>query len=107
MRPVWLCPLRASRRWPSYPLEPDSTYVNVGFWGTVEIDPGAADGDKNRAVEAKVTDLGGHKSLYSDAYYDEATFAALYGGADYELVKKTYDPDGRLPSLYDKAVRAR
>jgi FAD/FMN-containing dehydrogenase len=68
---------------------------------------GRHDGDVNRLIEDEVSALGGHKSLYSDAYYDEATFAALYGGADYELVKKTYDPDGRLPSLYDKAVRAR
>ena len=61
--------------WPSYPLEPEATYVNVGFWGTVAIAPGAADGDVNRAVEAEVTELGGHKSLYSDAYYDGETFA--------------------------------
>ena len=60
MRPVWLCPLRASRAWPSYPLAPGETYVNVGFWGTVPIAPGAADGDQNRAVEAEVTRLGGH-----------------------------------------------
>ena len=38
------------------------------------------DGDVNRAVEAAVAERGGHKSLYSDAYYDEATFAAIYGG---------------------------
>ena len=56
MRPVWLCPLRADRAsWPSYPLEPGPTYVNVGFWGTVPIGPDAADGAGNRAVEAKVT----------------------------------------------------
>ena len=40
MRPVWLCPLRLRgvssdpddrRPWPSYPLVPERTYVNVGF----------------------------------------------------------------------------
>ncbi len=82
MRPVWLCPLRATRDWPSYPLAPGATYVNVGFWGTVPIEPGAADGDQNRAVEAEVTALGGHKSLYSDAYYDRETFDRLYGVAN-------------------------
>jgi FAD/FMN-containing dehydrogenase len=107
MRPVWLCPLRAQRAWPSYPLEPGATYVNVGFWGTVPIAPGAADGDTNRAVEAVVTELGGHKSLYSDAYYDEDTFAALYGGTAYAPVKRRYDPGGRFPTLYEKAVQAR
>jgi FAD/FMN-containing dehydrogenase len=55
MRPVWLCPLRSTRTWPSYPLKPRATYVNVGFWGTVPIEPGAADGDQNRAIEHRVT----------------------------------------------------
>ena len=58
-------------------------------------------------IERQVTELGGHKSLYSDAYYDEATFARLYGDTAYRLVKRRYDPDGRLPTLYEKAVQAR
>ena len=107
MRPVWLCPLRATRDWPSYPLKRHETYVNVGFWGTMPIDPGARDGDKNRAIEAKVTELGGHKSLYSDAYYGEDEFRALYGGDGYAAAKQRYDPDGRLLDLYAKAVMRR
>lgn len=107
MRPVWLCPLRSTREWPSYPLRPGATYVNVGFWGTVPIEPGARDGDKNRAVEAKVTELGGHKSLYSDAYYDRATFDRLYDQEFARRVRKQTDPDGRLADLYEKAVERR
>jgi FAD/FMN-containing dehydrogenase len=115
MRPVWLCPLRlrepsgpgSARRWPSYPLDPGTTYVNVGFWGTVPIAPGAADGDVNRAIERRVTELGGHKSLYSDAYYERDTFDELYGGANLAQVKAHYDQDGRLSGLYEKAVRGR
>ncbi|HEX5563162.1 MAG TPA: FAD-binding oxidoreductase [Nocardioidaceae bacterium] len=107
MRPVWLCPLRATRAWPSYPLEPGATYVNVGFWGTVPIEPGAADGDKNRAVEAQVTELGGHKSLYSDAYYDREAFDRLYGVDNQRRVKALTDPDNRLTGLYEKAVNRR
>ncbi len=115
MTPVWLCPLRlrelagppSAREWPLYPLRPAQLYVNVGFWGTVPIQPGRADGDVNRAVEAAVADAGGHKSLYSDSYYDEPTFNATYGGHTYKQVKFDYDPDSRLTSLYDKAVRRR
>jgi FAD/FMN-containing dehydrogenase len=107
MRPVWLCPLRATRAWPSYPLEPGATYVNVGFWGTVPIEPGAADGDRNRAVEARVTELGGHKSLYSDAYYDREAFDRLYGVDNQRRVKAKTDPDNRLTGLYEKAVNRR
>ena len=115
MRPVWLCPLRlrepsgpgSARRWPSYPLEPGVTYVNVGFWGTVAIPPGAADGDHNRAIERMVHILGGHKSLYSDAYYERGTFDELYDGPNLARVKAHYDPDNRLTGLYEKAVRRR
>jgi FAD/FMN-containing dehydrogenase len=115
MRPVWLCPLRlretdgpdSARSWPSYPLKPGTTYVNVGFWGTVPIRPGALDGDLNRAVEAKVTALGGHKSLYSDAYYDRETFDSLYNLSHLIEVKRESDPDDRLTGLYEKAVKRR
>ena len=47
----------------------------------VPIAPGRADGDVNRMIETAVTDIGGHKSLYSDAYYDKDGFWARYGGA--------------------------
>ena len=115
MRPVWLCPLRlrethgpgSARTWPSYPLEPGTTYVNAGFWGTVPIEPGRTDGDLNRAIEAKVAELGGHKSLYSDAYYDAEVFADLYGTANLTKLRQELDPDGRLPELYDKVVGRR
>ncbi|GAA1938001.1 FAD-binding oxidoreductase [Nocardioides marmoribigeumensis] len=114
MRPVWLCPLRlrehpetGARTWPCYPLTPGTTYVNAGFWGTVEVPPGTPDGTLNREVERIVTELGGHKSLYSDAYYDEATFASLYNTPHLDEIRRTTDPEGRLTPLYDKAVRRR
>jgi FAD/FMN-containing dehydrogenase len=93
------------RRWPLYPLEPGETYVNVGFWSTAPILPGRQDGDVNRAIEAEVGALGGHKSLYSDSYYDEQTFWRLYGGEAYRTAKRVHDPQKRLPDLYAKAVR--
>ena len=109
MRPVWLCPLRlrGEGSWPSYPLQPGRTYVNVGFWGAVPVGEDAPRSPLNRAVEEKVAELDGHKSLYSESFYDLATFDALYDGANLAAVKKRYDPDDRLTSLYDKAVRDR
>ena len=107
MRPVWLCPLVASQKWPTYPLAPGEVYVNVGFWGNVPVGPEAPDAPRNRAIEAKVHQLGGHKSLYSEAFYDRESFDELYDGAHLTRVKKTYDPDDRLTTLYDKAVRRR
>jgi FAD/FMN-containing dehydrogenase len=119
VQPVWVCPLRlrptgpagtpapGETPWPLYPLTAGETYVNVGFWSTVPIQPGRADGDVNRDVERMVAEHGGHKSLYSDAYYGEDEFRALYGGAAYAAAKRRYDPDGRLLDLYAKAVMRR
>lgn len=105
--PIWLCPLRLRDHegWPLYPIRPDHTYVNVGFWSSVPA--GATDGATNRKIEAKVSALGGHKSLYSDAFYTRDEFDELYGGEAYKTVKKTYDPDSRLLDLYAKAVQRR
>ncbi len=117
MTPVWLCPLKlrgeptgsrsSSRPWPLYPLEAAQVYVNVGFWGQVPIRPGSDDGDVNRSIELSVASHGGHKSLYSDAYYDEQTFSSTYGGPSYREAKRTYDPNHRLTGLYEKAVGRR
>jgi hypothetical protein len=51
--------------------------------------------------------MGGRKSLYSTAYYPEDEFWATYNGARYDVLKKTYDPEGRLLDLYAKAVGRR
>jgi FAD/FMN-containing dehydrogenase len=59
----------------------------------------------NRRIEHEVTALGGHKSLYSESFYEEEEFHRLYGGDDYAALKHRWDPDGRLPDLYAKAVR--
>src|SRR4051812_39822274 len=85
IEPIWLCPLQlpvepgrrlasdapdTARRdeptWPLYPIPPGRTYVNVGFWSVVPEQPGQVEGATNRVIEKRVTDLGGHKSLYSD-----------------------------------------
>ncbi len=105
MRPVWLCPVVAFRDWPTYPLEPHRTYINVGFWGGVRVGDEASEAPLNRAIEAKVHELGGHKSLYSEAFYDRETFDDLYDGDNLAAVKRRYDPDDRLTSLYDKVVK--
>ena len=74
-----------------------TTYVNVGFWGTVHVGPDAADAPLNRAIEAKVHELGGHKSLYSEAFYDRETFDRLYDGANLAAVKATLRPRRPVP----------
>ena len=105
IEPLWLCPLRLHdpAGWPLYPLRAGHAYVNVGFWSSV---PGQrTPGHTNRLIEDEVSSLGGHKSLYSEAFYGREEFDRLYGGENYSTVKKTYDPDSRLLDLYAKAVQ--
>jgi FAD/FMN-containing dehydrogenase len=107
--PVWVCPLRQrdpDAHWPLYPLDPAVTYVNVGFWSTVAVPPGVdpAQGRVNRRIEDVVRDLGGHKSLYSTAYYERDEFARLYGGETYERLRRVYDPEHRLADMWSKTV---
>ena len=107
IEPIWLCPLRlrGNEPWTLYPLQPGEGYVNVGFWSSVPSDPAAGPGATNRRIEHQVTALGGHKSLYSESFYKEEEFRRLYGGEEYAGLKQRWDPDGRLPDLYSKAVR--
>ncbi|HEX6870806.1 MAG TPA: FAD-binding oxidoreductase [Micromonosporaceae bacterium] len=105
--PIWLCPLmlRSEQAWPLYPLEPHQLYVNVGFWSSVPLQPGQPDGYHNRLVEDAVSALGGHKSLYSTVHYPAEEFWQRYNGTAYHQVKRVYDPDRRLPDLYQKVSR--
>jgi FAD/FMN-containing dehydrogenase len=73
----------------------------------VPIEAGRSDGDVNRMIEEAVTGFEGHKSLYSDAYYDRETFDRLYGVENQRKVKQQTDPDDRLTGLYEKAVNRR
>jgi FAD/FMN-containing dehydrogenase len=112
MRPVWLCPLRVRREggerpWPGYPLTAGTVYVNAGFWGVVNVGPDAPHSPRNRAIEAEVSALGGHKSLYSEAFYEREEFDRLYDGPHLARVKAQHDPDDRLTALYDKVVGRR
>lgn len=121
IEPVWLCPIRLREGvetlagveleerapWPLYPLEPGTTWINVGFWSGVPADhvsPAQEPGAFNKVIERKVSQLGGHKSLYSEAFYDRAEFEQLYGGDLPERIKAQYDPDRRFPGLYEKTV---
>jgi FAD/FMN-containing dehydrogenase len=91
-----------------YPLEPDTLYVNFGFWDKVDqrVDQGIASkpGHFNRLVEREVLRLGGIKSLYSDSYFSREEFDRAYGIAQYHPLKARYDPQGRTLGLYEKCV---
>ncbi|CAN5212930.1 FAD-binding oxidoreductase [soil metagenome] len=106
--PMWICPFRAydrARRFPLFPTKGEALYVNFGFWDQKVTREQHAEGHFNLLVEAKLTELGGIKSLYSDSFYDEEAFWRIYGGGEYRKLKDRYDPKGRLSDLYRKCVK--
>jgi len=110
IRPIWICPIRApasGTRFPLYPLVPGTVYVNFGFWDTVRTRKPRPPGFFNRKIERRVAELGGIKSLYSDSYYTEDEFWAVYDRTAYEALKARYDPQRKLGDLYAKCVTGR
>jgi FAD/FMN-containing dehydrogenase len=106
--PIWICPIRGpapDRVFPLYPMRPGTLYVNFGFWDVREDRVAHERGHFNRLIERRTRELGGIKSLYSDAYFDRGTFDAAYGAASYRALKSRYDPEARLGDLYAKCVR--
>jgi FAD/FMN-containing dehydrogenase len=105
--PVWICPFRAydeKTRFPLYPTDPAKLYVNFGFWDSIQGPEKLPEGHYNRLVEHKVTELGGIKSLYSDAFYTLEEFWRIFNRPYYKALKERYDPNGTLKDLYDKCV---
>jgi len=107
LTPVWNCPFKAhnpKHRFPLFPTDPKALYVNFGFWDSKFSPSEHPPGYFNRLIEKKLAELGGIKSLYSDSFYPEDEFYALFGGKAYAKLKAKYDPNGRLSDLYRKCV---
>lgn len=105
IHPFWICPAMAyqdSSRFPLYQTDPDTLYINFGFWGGVPQGP--KPDFHNRLVETTVQKLGGKKSLYSTSYFSESEFWALYNQPAYQALKRRYDPENYFPDLYEKCV---
>lgn len=105
--PLWLCPLRATSAPTFHPFTTDERgdgspqpMLNIGLWGAASRDMDTFV-RQNRELEARLTELGGRKVLYSHTYYTEGEFWRLYDRAWYEGLRRRYEATS-LPSLYDK-----
>jgi len=106
--PMWICPvhtLNKSTRFSLYPLDPETLYVNFGFWNVIKNRDKLSPGHYNKLVEQKVHELGGMKSLYSDSYYTADEFWDIYDREEYFRLKNRYDPKGQFKDLYAKCVQ--
>ena len=106
--PIWICPIggeESEARFLLYPLKPGTIYINFGFWDVVTARESRPEGFCNRKIERKASELGGIKSLYSDSYFTEDEFWAIYNKSAYAALKQKYDPANALGDLYAKCVR--
>jgi delta24-sterol reductase len=105
--PLWLCPLRAVDPPTFHPCTTGSKQggfpqpmLNIGLWGAASKDIDTFI-HQNRHLEARLTELGGRKVLYSHTYYTEEEFWELYDQRWYETLRKRYSAT-TLPTVYDK-----
>ena len=104
--PIWTCPARHApdRPTPLFPMHDDVLYVDFGFWDVIKTRRAYPPGHFNRLIERRTAELGGAKSLYSEAFYDRDEFWSIYNEPAYRALKRKYDPQGRLKDLYEKCV---
>ena len=101
----WIAtPIRALSSPTLYPVRPGALYFNLGCYCHVKKRPGEGDYFHTRLLDRKCFELGGIKMLYSSTFLDEPEFDRIYNGAGYRAIKRKYDPDGELGTLYQKCV---
>jgi FAD/FMN-containing dehydrogenase len=102
----WIAtPIRALSSPTLYPVRSGALYFNLGCYCHVKKRPDQGDYYHTRLLDRKCFDLGGIKMLYSSTFLDETEFDRIYNGAGYRAVKRQYDPDGTLGTLYQKCVQ--
>jgi len=106
--PLWLCPLKQDTLPTFHPHSKDTEtdgkslkpMLNIGVWGWgpkgYEAFVAA-----NRDMEKKLSELGGMKWFYSQAYYTEDEFWQIYDRDWYEALRKKYHAE-YLPNVWQK-----
>jgi hypothetical protein len=76
-------------------------YFNLGFYGAIKRDR-AEPYRSTKILDKQCFTLGGIKMLYSSTFLKKEEFDRIYNGEAYSILKKKYDPQSRLPSLFEK-----
>jgi FAD/FMN-containing dehydrogenase len=106
IRPIWMCPIGSydqTKKFGLYPLNPKKIYINFGFWNSVHTKK--EKGHYNKLIEAKVAELEGEKSLYSESFYTQEEFWKIHDKNLYDGLKQKYDPQQKLKDLFQKSVK--
>jgi len=103
-RPWIATPIRTLASPTLYPVASNSLYFNLGCYCQVRkpTDKGAY--YFTRIIDEKCFGLGGVKMLYSSTFLSKPKFDRIYNGEIYSRLKAKYDPQGRLPTLFEKCA---
>ena len=103
-RPWIVTPIRTPATPTLYPVRADTLYYNLGCYCQVKKPRGKGDYYYTRILDRKCFELGGVKMLYSSTFLSQAEFDRVYNGSAYARLKEKYDPERRLPSLFEKCA---
>ena len=90
-----------------YPLKTNELYYNLGCYCYVNKLKNKEEYYYTKIMDRKCFSLKGLKMLYSSTFLSKKEFDMLYNGKEYANLKKKYDPSGRFPTLFEKAVKFR
>lgn len=106
--PLWVVPYRPPEVYPwigrhvREALGDEDLFIDLAIYGKPNR---AADRDLSEALEQRLFELGGIKTLIGRNHYAEDRFWAVYDRDAYDRAKAELDPGERFPNLYDKLGR--
>jgi FAD/FMN-containing dehydrogenase len=103
-RPWIVTPIRTPATPTLYPVRANTLYYNLGCYCQVKRPRGKGNYHYTRILDRKCFELGGVKMLYSSTFLSQPEFDRVYNGAAYARLKEKYDPERRLPSLFEKCA---
>jgi FAD/FMN-containing dehydrogenase len=89
----------------NYPMKRGELYLNLGCYTFAKRKPGEPLHHNTKSMDEFCFDHEGTKMLYSSTFMEQQAFEGLYGGSARFELKKKYDPQGLLPTLFEKAVQ--
>jgi FAD/FMN-containing dehydrogenase len=106
-KPLMVTPVRVPAPATLYPMTPNELYMNLGSYNYIKRSAGRARYESTKMIDEFCFRHDGIKMLYSTTFLSEDDFDRRYGGEAYVQLKRKYDPQGLLPTLFEKVVGGR
>lgn len=106
-KPLMTAPVKTPATASGYPMKSNHTYLNLGSYSLVKKKSGQPPYHSTKIMDEFCFSRGGIKMLYSSTFLSKKEFERIYDGSTYDKLKVKYDPNGLLPTLFEKAVKAR